>query len=402
MGTEERDRVARIEAAQRRAREDRAGIPREPRSLRERTLPVAIGDPQTSFRKVLEVLDHHLLLGEDGCLRDEVLLVSIGDHFDFGPFPERFRAAEDSLEMLHWLAAHPEDQVVLLAGNHDLGRVGELAGFDDASFREASEQAARAYRQGDPDPELEAALLRDFPALPSAEVGARDLSCFLVEQRELVASLIASGRLRVAEPWGPACLLTHAGIPLDTLVFLGLDAARSRDSEEVARVLNQALLDAYQDWRPGTPLDIPGLHRAGSAAAGEGGGVFFHRPGLPDPSWSDPPPLERAPGEPPPLRRVFDPRRLPLGLTQVVGHVRDHRCRKLLGAWARPEPDRDGVLRHLESDGEDVVYGHGIPEGRDPGRAHMIFLDVGWNLCQPEEIEILDLDQMRPLEPRRE
>lgn len=43
----------------------------------------AMGDPQTTFDKVLGILEGHGLLGEGRRLRDDVGLVSIGDHFDF-------------------------------------------------------------------------------------------------------------------------------------------------------------------------------------------------------------------------------------------------------------------------------------------------------------------------------
>ncbi|CAN5920191.1 hypothetical protein BH11MYX4_BH11MYX4_05410 [soil metagenome] len=42
-----------------------------------------MGDPQTTFANVLGILGSHDLLGDDGYLRDDVGLVSIGDHFDF-------------------------------------------------------------------------------------------------------------------------------------------------------------------------------------------------------------------------------------------------------------------------------------------------------------------------------
>ena len=43
---------------------------------------VAMGDPQAPFATVLAVLDRHGLLKNDGQLRDDVQLVSMGDHFD--------------------------------------------------------------------------------------------------------------------------------------------------------------------------------------------------------------------------------------------------------------------------------------------------------------------------------
>jgi hypothetical protein len=348
------------------------------------------------LEKVFAVLDGYHFLGEDGCLRDEVQLVGIGDYFDWGPFASRRDSARESLHLLSWLAAHPPEQVILLAGNHDLARVGELVHFQDVDFHQATEQAAQAYRGGDPDLVLEAAFLQRFPQFSSAEVAARDLSGFLVEQRDLVERLLTEGRLQVAVAWGPHLLLTHAGISRDHLAGLGLFEEDWRDAVRVAEMLNAALFQALEARAPGAPLELAGLHRPGDASRGEGGGIFFHRPGKPDPSWEDSQKVDGSSRYLPLLRTVFDARRLPLGLTQVLGHVRDHRCRKLLGDWARPEPDRDGVLRHLRTDGVEVCYGHGIPSQRAPEEAHLIFLDVGWNYLEPEEIEILDLDTLQP------
>ena len=51
---------------------------------RGRTRHLAIGDPQAPLQTFLSILDHHQLLGDHGRLRDEVMLVSMGDHFDYG------------------------------------------------------------------------------------------------------------------------------------------------------------------------------------------------------------------------------------------------------------------------------------------------------------------------------
>ncbi len=76
------------------------------------------------------------------------------------------------------------------------------------------------------------------------------------------------------------------------------------------------------------------------------------------------------------LGRRFDPRRLPLGLTQVIGHVADAKCRELLGPWARDEEPRPGELRHLSSDGTRVAYRAGLPSASPaPETATLVFID---------------------------
>src|SRR5262245_21504471 len=101
---------------------------------------VAVGDPQAGFEKYLRILDRHGLLGEEGELRPDVSLLSIGVHFDYdGGDIESVR--RDGLRLLRWLAGHPASQVLILAGNHDLCRVVELAGETDARFAEARRAA---------------------------------------------------------------------------------------------------------------------------------------------------------------------------------------------------------------------------------------------------------------------
>src|SRR6185295_17988661 len=63
---------------------------------------VAVGDPQSSFERYLRILDRHELLGEDGRLRPDVSLLSIGDHFDYEG--DLATAQEDARRLLHWLA----------------------------------------------------------------------------------------------------------------------------------------------------------------------------------------------------------------------------------------------------------------------------------------------------------
>ena len=113
----------------------------------ERRIRVAIGDPQADLTRFLAILDRHGLLTERGWLAPDVQLVSVGDHFDWGKAHERDAVAQSALRLVAWLAAHPADQVVILAGNHDLGRVGELADFTDATFASAQAEADRHLRR---------------------------------------------------------------------------------------------------------------------------------------------------------------------------------------------------------------------------------------------------------------
>lgn len=317
----------------------------------------------------MEILSRHDLLGDDGRLADDVLLVSIGDHFDFGGSAERRTAARDGLAILAFLAAHPPDQVVLIAGNHDLGRVGELSEFDDASFAEAHERAVRAYRGGDPDLELERELCDAYPSLATAEVAARDFSAFEVVQRELVWALLRSRRLRLAHAEGEQLLFCHAGVTCAHLDAVRIPENLRANARVVADALNAAL-DAATDAHAGGAFGVAGLHRPGSRAGGEGGGMLYHRPANPDVAQN------RGHDLADPLGRRFDPRTLPAGLTQVVGHIADAKCRELLGAWARDEAPSEGALRSLTTDGSRVEYRTGLPSARlSAGHARVDFID---------------------------
>src|SRR5262245_50972807 len=158
---------------------------------------VAVGDPQASLEKYLRILDRHDLLGEDGRLRHDVSLLSIGDHFDYEGDIETVR--EDGRRLLRWLAGHPADQVLLLAGNHDLCRVVELAEQTDerfASARRAAREVNELRKRGDRPDELRAARRRfaeDFGEIPTPKVANRDWGSFSVAQRELVQALLAGG-----------------------------------------------------------------------------------------------------------------------------------------------------------------------------------------------------------------
>lgn len=340
---------------------------------------VAIGDPQASRATFFGVLDRHELLGEDGTLADGVHLVSLGDHFDFGDDPEI--AARDGLQILSWLAAHDPSRVTILAGNHDLGRVGELADVDDdATFARIRERAVEVYRGGGDEP----ALLEAYPMLPSAELAARDFSAFTVAQRELVTRLLRSGRMTFAAARRENVLLCHAGVTRRDLDRVEIFAT---DAPAIAAALDERLAAAVANWRGG-PLVIPGLHTPGSAADGEGGGVLYHRP---RDSWCDPHEFDG------PFRRRFDPRQLPAGIIEVVGHIRDGKCRELLGPYCDDAPAEDGPLRHLHVAPGRMRYRRGaIGEIGEDERA-LVFVDGGMGYGGGPRYELLDLTTMAPL-----
>jgi hypothetical protein len=310
----------------------------------------------------------------------------MGDHFDWGGASEAVQAGEDGLALLVWLASHSPDQVHLLLGNHDLARVGELAGFDDATFAAARALAAKVYASSDEAGER--TLLAQFPALPTAEVAARDFACFTVAQRELVASLLRSRRFRLAFAPGPKVLLTHAGVTSRDLGLSVADAADA-DANTLAGMLNDRLDASVAGWAGG-PLSIPGLHEPGSAARGEGGGILYHRP------TSDPVIPACASSS---SNRRFDPRDLPRGITQVIGHIADEKCRALMPAWSQGAP-ANGALRTLVTDGDRVAYATGVlPFG--PGEARVLFTDGAMRRAAAGTYEVLDLDAMTPFVPRK-
>src|SRR5262245_34715195 len=95
--------------------------PRTSRSiLSSRMRAFVIGDPQGPFQKVIEVLDRHGMVAGDR-LAPDVVLVSIGDHFDYD-HDDPATAGREGLRLLSWLADHDPEQVILLLGNHDAAR----------------------------------------------------------------------------------------------------------------------------------------------------------------------------------------------------------------------------------------------------------------------------------------
>ncbi len=356
-----------------------------------RTKTFAVGDPQAPIQSLLEVLARADLLGVDGRLKDEIRLISLGDHFDWGRRSDRLAATESALALLSWLASHPADQVTLILGNHDLARVCELAAFDYDHFLEAQSEADDAYDSG--DPKRVAAFRRRHPGISDPEMLARDLATFSLAQRELVVRLLRSGRFRVAAPVSTDALCLHGAVTQDDLAGIGIPADRMADAAFVSETLNSALDREVERWAATfdesaivtglPPLELGALHQPADGET-DGRGIFYQRPSHPLAARA-----ELFIGPP---RRRFDPRFLPLGLTQIVGHIRDKKARELLGAWTDHRRPEDGRIRHLVTDGRSVRYRFGLPDpSASTPRSAMIFADAGMNFVPAERYPLLDL-----------
>ncbi len=361
----------------------------------------ALGDPQTSFEQVVAVLAHHGLVGEDGWLRAEVGLVSMGDHFDYALGPDLSeevlaRASREGIAILSWLAAHPREQVVILFGNHDAARVQELAGVNDAAFARARRIAAAVARRE----RAEADFLRECPGIPTSDLARRDFCTFSAEQQRLVQRLLLAGRFRlatVATVLGRAALLTHAGVTMRELRMLGLPEAIA--PSDVDQALTGCLMDAVAvvraDWEANrvAPLSLEPLHVAGQPPD-EAGGMLAHRPADPnrtggsrlvDVAW------EFRADRP----RRFDPSTLPLGLVQVVGHTRHKSSLRELGRWATPaaREANGAAVRTLRVWDGGAEYDVGCVAGR-PGDAVLVMVDADINSVAPEAVPLLRISDM--------
>jgi hypothetical protein len=281
---------------------------------------------------------------------------------------------------------------VLIAGNHDLARVGELAPFDEETWLRVRAEADAVARSGGARGPSEEAFLARHPELPSAEVASRDFATFDVVQRDQVRSLLRRSRFRLAHAPKEDLLLTHAGVTIDDLRSAGVKRTEA-DAFVLSAALNEVFDTAVREWLRGDsvkPLELPGLHHPGSAAYGEARGILYHRPANPK--------AEAQPGLfAGPLQRRFDPRRLPTGLVQAIGHIRDGKCRTLLGPWADGEVAQDGPLRHLCADDETVRYGRGVVARAGQNDAVMLFLDGGLFHADVESYELLDLTSRQAL-----
>jgi hypothetical protein len=361
----------------------------------------AMGDPQAPFAKVIEVLRLHGALAGDR-LAPDVVLVSIGDHFDYDLRNPKLAAGE-GLAVLRWLASHPPDQVVLLLGNHDASRVMEMALLGDDEF-EAARSLARSIDETERTAGADAAAERTrreftpaFPELPPPGVLGRDYASFTTEQRALVQQLLLAGRFRLATtaelPDGRTALLTHAGV---TTRELGLIGAEGDSPEVIATALEaqlRAAVDAVRDdWQRGisTPLSLEPLHVTGGKGE-EGGGLLYHRPSNPD--LPTPDKAWRLASTRP---RRFDPRTLPTGLTQIAGHSGHAKCVHELGPWVaeRAKTRKHGGIRTLRVEGGTVVYDMGVVPPAEAG-ADLILIDGELRRVAARDFALLPLARLR-------
>lgn len=119
--------------------------------------------------------------------------------------------------------------------------------------------------------------------------------------------------------------------------------------------------------------------------------LLYHRPADPERRGSDRA-WELAPGRP----RRFDPRSLPLGLTQVAGHTGHKRCLIELDRWATDAARgrAQGGIRTLRWTGQTVVYDLGVV---DPvsGAAELILIDGEVRQLPAAEVALLPLAGLR-------
>ena len=356
------------------------------------TRTLVMGDPQAPFEKLLEVLDHHGAI-DGGRLAGDVVLISIGDHFDYDA-RDWHAAGQAGLRFLRWLASHDDAQVKLLLGNHDASRVMELIAITDERFGDARELAQAL----DGDPRRDAVFRAAFPELPSPGLVGRDFASFSVAQRTLVMELLLAGRFHLALagelPDGRGVLLTHAGVTnreLDLLALRGAPVEPRRIAAALQAHLARALGRVRGDWMSGipTPLSLEPIHAAGIPGT-EGGGLLYHRPTNPerpdaDRSW------EHAAARP----RRFDPRTLPIGLAQVAGHTGHNKCLAELGAWSTDAARgrKHGGIRTLRRAGDTVTYDLGVADAAAEV-ADLILIDGELRRVPAREFGLLQLAQV--------
>lgn len=345
-----------------------------------------MGDPQAPFAKLLEVLDHHGALAGDR-LASDVVLVSIGDHFDYD-LHDWYTAGQEGLRFLRWLASHGDAQVKLVLGNHDVSRVMELVAVTDDRFAQA-----RAFARAlDGDDARDAKFGAAFPDLPTPGLAGRDFASFSVEQRTLVTELLLAGRFQLALagelPAGRDVLLTHAGVTRRELAMLGVPAEPRAIAAALQALLARAIDQVRADWVRGvpTPLSLEPLHQAGIPGE-EGGGLLYHRPTNPDRPDADRR-WELAPARP----RRFDPRSLPVGLAQIAGHTGHSKCLAELGAWATAAAQGrlHGGIRTLRLAGQTVTYDLGVAEPASDV-ADLILIDGEIRRVPAGEVALLPL-----------
>jgi len=361
------------------------------------TRTFVMGDPQGPFSKVLEVLQLHGALDGERLAKD-VVLVSIGDHFDYDLRDPKTAGAE-GLTILRWLASHEPTQVRLMVGNHDVSRVMELATISDEDFERARELAMSIdeTERNDGKAAARERTIKEydpaFPTLPPPGVVGRDYASFTSEQRALVMELLLAGRFHLATTGtlldGRAVLLTHAGVTQRELGMLGVtDVTPASVASALEAHLGAAIDRVRTDWERGelAPLSLAPVHVTGSHGE-EGGGLLYHRPSNPDRPGADTA-WALAPGRP----RRFDPRTLPIGLTQVVGHSGHAKCVHELGDWVAPgaRARKHGGIRTLRRTDDEVSYDLGVAPPVD-GVAEMILVDGELRRVDSRDVALLSL-----------
>jgi hypothetical protein len=361
----------------------------------------AMGDPQAPFAKVLEVLRWHGALDGDRIARD-VVLVSIGDHFDYDLRNPQV-AAREGLALLRWLASHPPEQVVLLLGNHDASRVMEMALLSDEQFEQARvlarsiDETERTAGQDIAAERTRSEWLPIFPELPPPGVLGRDYASFTTEQRALVQELLLAGRFHLAVTAelsdGRTALLSHAGVTTRELGLIGAeDGTPDAIAASLQAHLHTALDQVRADWQRGisTPLSLEPLHVTGGNGE-EGGGLLYHRPSnpdqeTPDKAWS------LAATRP----RRFDPRRLAPGITQIAGHSGHAKCVQELGPWVAESAKarKHGGIRTLRVENDTVIYDMGIAPAADDV-TDLILIDGELRRVAAREFALLPLAGLR-------
>jgi hypothetical protein len=294
--------------------------------------------------------------------------------------------------------------VVLLLGNHDASRVMEMARLTDEQFETARKLARSIDDTEKREGEAAAAkrtrdeYVAQFPELPPPGVLGRDYASFTTEQRALVQQLLLAGRFHLARtaelPDGREALLTHAGV---TTRELGLIGSEDADPHAIAAALEaqlEAAVDAVRaDWQAGTnvPLSLEPLHITGGNGE-EGGGLLYHRPSNPDHDGTD-----KAWSLSPMRPRRFDPRTLPLGVTQIAGHSGHAKCVHELGPWVAESAKarKHGGIRTLRVQGEHVVYDMGIAPRADDEVADLILVDGELRRVPATEVALLPLARVR-------
>lgn len=406
MADGDRERAARVSLALSLARQRLPMGALAGHRTAEVTRTVAIGDLQASAQRIFEVLAYHDLLDEEGRLRGDVQLLSVGDHFDYGTRQSGLtgQACRDGHDVLSYLAAHHPEQVVLLFGNHDAARVMELAFASDERFDEAAQPAAELVALRATDPDVYRARLASyaarFPELPGPGLVHRDYSAFAATQRTLVQSLLVAGRLRLGAtarlPTGEIVLATHAGLTMREVNLLGVSSVSAAELEvALARRLEAAVEEVAPSWQRGEPaaLSLQPLHlacatgREGMPELPEGGGMLYHRPSDPERPGADRQ-WEAAPGRP----RRFHPKTLPAGLLQIAGHTGHPKCVEELARWSESSMLEEPCgRRSLRVRGEDIRYQIGACRP-DEGEAVLYLIDPSmFRANDAASVEIFEL-----------